>query len=214
MTTDTLIERLARELQAVRPLPRPGIRTALWVAGATIYLTLVAAPLTSRDDIAANTADPLWFFLPQALALAAGVAGALAAFASVVPGYSRRPAVLAAIATAAWTASLAAGARGRWSEAADPSLPSEWVCVVLIVTSGAPLAVVLSRMLRHGAVFNPSLTAGLSALAVTSLATVAACVTHPHTNQALTLVWHGTTLAAAVVVFTIVQPRTLRRSRR
>jgi hypothetical protein len=207
MTTDRLIERLAHELQPVRPLPRPGIRTALWLTGAMIYLTLIAAPLTSPPDTAANTADPIWFFLPQALALVVGIVAALAAFTSVTPGYSRRPAIVAAIATAAWAGTMAVGARGQWSEDADPSLPSEWLCVVLIVTSGAPLALAVARMLRQGAVFNPALTAALSALAVTSLASVAACFTHPHTNPALTFVWHGATLAAAVIVFITIAPR-------
>jgi hypothetical protein len=210
MTTDTLIEQLARELRRVEPLPRPGIRTALWVAAAVVYLTLVAAPLTSRGDIAANTAGGLWFVGAQLLAVVTGVVAAAAAFRSVIPGYSRQASAWAAIAACGWATSLAMGARGQWSRPADPELPSEWVCVALIVASGAPMMVALLRMLRNGAAFTPSLTAALSALSVTSLANIGACASHPHTNHAITLVWHGTTLAAAVVAFAAIGPRIFR----
>ena len=213
MTTDTLIERLARELQPVRPLAHPGIRTVLWTAGALVYLTLVAAPLTSQMDIAVNGEGGVWFFLPQVLALLGGAAAAGAAFTSVIPGYSRRAAVVAVVATAAWGASLAAGAHGQWTQELDPSLPSEWLCVALIVASGGPLTFVMLRMLRKGAVFNPSLTAALCALAVTSLAMVGACFTHPHPNRAVTFVWHGATLLGAVMLFAVVGPRMLRQRR-
>jgi hypothetical protein len=209
MTTDTLIERLARELQPVRALPRPAVRTAMWISGAAIYLALIAVPLTSRADVAANTAGGIRFFIPQLLAIVTGIVAAVAAFASVIPGYSRRLWIAAATAAATWAASLAIAARGQWSQPLDPALPSEWVCVALIVGSGAPLMFAIARMLRRGALFNPALTAALGALAVTSLASVGACITHPHTNNAVTLVWHGITLLVLVIVSAMMSRRIL-----
>lgn len=209
MTTDTLIERLARDLQPVRPLPRPGVRTAMWLSAAAIYLTLIAVPLTSSADVAANTAGGMRFFIPQLLAIVTGIVAAVAAFASVVPGYSRRVWIAAAAAAAAWAASLAIGARGQWSQPLDPTLPSEWVCVALIVGSGAPLMLATAQMLRRGAPFNPPLTAALGALAVTSLANVSACITHPHTNNAVTFAWHGITLLVLVTVSVLMSRRIL-----
>jgi hypothetical protein len=209
MTTDTLIERLARELQPVQPLPRPAARTAIWISGAVIYLALIAVPLTSGADVAANTAGGMRFFIPQLLAIVTGIVAAVAAFASVVPGYSRRACIAAAGAAAAWAASLAIAARGQWSQPLDPTLPSEWVCVALIIGSGVPLMVVIARMLRRGAPFHPPLTAALAALAVTSLANVGACITHPHTNNAVTFAWHGITLLVVVTVAVITSRRIL-----
>jgi hypothetical protein len=43
-------------------------------------------------------------------------------------------------------------------------------------------------------------TATLAALAVGGLANVAACVSHPHTDNAVTLVWHGATILALVLL--------------
>jgi hypothetical protein len=209
MTTDTLIERLARELQPVRPLRRPAVRAAMWISGAAIYLALIAVPLTSSADVAANTAGGMRFFIPQLMAIVAGVVAAVAAFASVVPGYSRRACVAAAAAAVAWAASLAIGARGQWSEPLDPRLPSEWVCVALIVGTGVPLMLATARMLRRGAPFHPRVTAALGALAVTSLANVGACITHPHVNNAVTFVWHGMTLVVLVMVSVMMSPRIL-----
>jgi hypothetical protein len=200
MTTDTLIERLARELEPVRPLPHPAVRTGMWILGAAIYLAVIAVPITSSADFAANTTGGLRFFIPQLLAIVTGVIAAVAAFGSVVPGYPRRLWIAAATAAAAWGASLAIGARGQWSQPVDPALPSEWLCVALIVGIGAPLMLAIAWMLRRGAPFDPPLTVALSALAVTSLTNVGACFTHPHTNNAVTFVWHGLTLLVLVVV--------------
>jgi hypothetical protein len=209
MTTESLIERLARDLQPVRPLPPPAVRAAMWIAGAAIYLLLIAMPLTSSADIATNTAGGAWFYIPQLLAIVTGAIAAVAAFASVVPGYPRRIWIAAVAAAAAWGASLAIGARGQWSQPVDPALPSEWVCVALIVASGAPLMFVIARMLRRGAPFDPPLTAALGALAVTSLTNVSACFTHPHTNNAVTFVWHGITLVVLVLASMMMSRRFL-----
>ena len=43
-------------------------------------------------------------------------------------------------------------------------------------------------------------TAALAALAVSALANVATCVAHPHTNNGVTLTWHGATIAVLVTL--------------
>ena len=50
---------------------------------------------------------------------------------------------------------------------------------------------VLTVMLRRGAPLNPAATAALAALAVGAMANVGACLSLPHANNAITLVWHG-----------------------
>jgi hypothetical protein len=50
-------------------------------------------------------------------------------------------------------------------------------------------------MLRRGAPLNPATTAAFAALSVAALANVGACVSLPHANDAVTLAWHGGTIA-------------------
>ena len=153
----------------------------------------------------------MWFFLPQLLAVATGVVAATAAFMSVIPGYSRRAWIGVAVATATWAGSLAISPRGGNADpAAAASVTPEWVCVVMILVTGLPLIAVLGRLLRHGAPLNPSLTGALSALAVGALANIGACISHPHTDNAVTLVWHGVTIAALVIACTVGTPFVLR----
>lgn len=199
MTTETLIERLVGDLEPVRPLPMPSVRAARAVVGVVGFLLLITLPLTTATDIAVNAAGGIWFVAPHVVSLLTGMLAIVAAYASVVPGHSRRLWMWPAGSLGIWAAMLAFAGRAQWTVPADPSLPSEWVCLALIIGSGAPVMFVLLRQLRSGAVFNAALTAGLTALAVASFASIGACLSHPHTNYALMLMWHG----AAFVAITI-----------
>ena len=42
MKTDELIDRLGRDVTVARPLPAPGMRTAVWMVWAVSYLVVVA----------------------------------------------------------------------------------------------------------------------------------------------------------------------------
>lgn len=207
MTTERLIERLVRDLEPVRPLPSPAVRAARAVAGVVGFVLIVALPLTTATDIAMNAGGGVWFVAPHVLSLLTGLFAIVAAFASVVPGYSRRLWMWPAASLAIWVAMLAFAGRTQWTVPADPSLPSEWVCLALIVGSGAPIMVVLLRQLRQGAVFNAALTAALAALAVTSFASIGACLSHPHTNYALMLIWHGAAFVALTLCSALLAPR-------
>jgi hypothetical protein len=154
--------------------------------------------MTSTADIAMNGVG-IAFVGPQLIAIVTGVLAAWAAFTSVVPGYSRTAAIWPVVAGLAWIGGLAIGTPEGQS-GAILAAPREWMCVALIVLSGGPMMAALWLMLRQGAPLNPSVTAALAALAVGALANVAACVSHPHTNNAVTLVWHGATMAALVGV--------------
>jgi hypothetical protein len=59
---------------------------------------------------------------------------------------------------------------------------------------------VLAVMLRRGAPLAPAATAALVALAVGTLANVGACWSLPHASNEITLVWHGGTVLALVLV--------------
>jgi hypothetical protein len=206
MKTDLLIDTLAAQLAPVQPLGRPGRRAFVWLSATAAYLGLLAASMTSGTDLSANGLRP-GFIAPQIAALAAGVLAAVAAFSSVVPGYSRRIFVWAAVAAAAWVATLTVGSLQQWSRPADLfAADREWVCVATIVLGGAPLSAMLWRMLRLGAPLNPAATGAFGALSVAVLANVGACVSHPHADNAVTLAWHGATILALVAAAAAATP--------
>jgi hypothetical protein len=140
------------------------------------------------------------FWLSQAAALAMGVLASSAAFASVVPGLANRAGVLAVGAGLVWLATLLAapGVTADWSAVADAS--HEWVCVGFIVMGGAPLAIVLARMLRSGAPLRPSTTAAFVVLAAAALSNAGACFSLPHANGAVTFAWHGAVVLVLMIL--------------
>ncbi|HEY5568475.1 MAG TPA: DUF1109 domain-containing protein, partial [Gammaproteobacteria bacterium] len=68
MNTDRLVERLAKQLEPVAPLRRPGTRAAAWLIGAMLYVGILTLSMTSAADIAAVENDP-WIVLPQVVAI-------------------------------------------------------------------------------------------------------------------------------------------------
>lgn len=196
MNTDRLIERLADGLSPVHPLPRPERRAFAWMCGALTFLGVLALSMTSGADIATNGAG-LGFVGPQLAAVVTGMLAAWAAFRSVIPGYSRTTFIWPIVAAGTWIVSLAIGTpQGEFR--AILAAPREWMCVAIIILSSGPLIAALGVMLRKGAPLNPGVTAAMAALAVSTMANVVACVSHPHTNNGITLAWHGATIAALV----------------
>ena len=208
MNTDRLIERLAEHAEPARPLRRPWIRVAVWLAAAGVYLAAMTLPLTSNADLAANGSD--WkFVFPQFAAIVTGAAAAMAAFASTIPGYSRRILWLPAAAGLVWVGSLVGWSLQEWNQGVSVAAPREWRCVAMIVGGGAMPALLMAHMLRRGAPLSPGMTTALGALAVAGLANVAACVSHPHPSDAVVLVWHGSTIAALLACALLAGKRVL-----
>jgi hypothetical protein len=198
MNTDRLIEHLADRLLPVQPLPRPGFRAFLWLCGASAFLGVMALPMTSPADVAINGTG-IAFVGPQLAAVLTGILAAWAAFTSVIPGSTRTAFIWPVVASVVWIGALAIGPP-QAQTGAILAAPHEWMCVAVIVLSGAPLMAAMWLMLRRGAPLHPGVTAALAALAVGALANVAACVSDPHTDHAVTLVWHGATIAVLVGV--------------
>jgi hypothetical protein len=197
MNTNDLIEELAKNLAPVEPLWRSGRRAAVWLIGAAVYVGVLVLAM-SEPDGAANLIDAS-VALPQLTAIVTGVLAATAAFASVVPGRSMRVLVWPAIAALVWLGTLIIGARLD-QPTAILAAEHEWLCVGLILFGGAPLLAWLAVMLRRGAPLNPAVTAALAAIAVGTLANVGACFWRPHTNEEITLVWHGGTILVLALV--------------
>ena len=166
MRTDDLIDRLGRDVTVTRPLPPPGIRTAMWMVWAVIYLVVVAVMMFAVMSSAGVTPTPR-YLVQQSAALVTGIMAARAALASVIPGANDRVWVLPAIGVATWAAALlwagvldlqASGTLGVTSQ-------SDWPCVASMTVGGLLVGFPLVWMLRRGAPLTPHLTAFLAALA-------------------------------------------------
>jgi hypothetical protein len=198
MNTDELVQKLARELEPAAPLPRPAARARTWFAGAALYVAVLALGMGFVNGYPGGVDVTFWAV--QAAAIATSLLASAAAFASVIPGLSRRAHSLAIAAAALWLVLLAGTSTVDADWSAVASATHEWWCVGFVVAGGAPLLVVLARMLRRGAPLNPATTAAFAALSVAALANVGACISLPHANNAITLAWHGGVIAAATLV--------------
>jgi len=200
METDRLIEQLAANLEPVEPLRSPGRRAAAFMLGATLYVALLTLAL-ARPGAAGRGLDPA-VLVPQLVALAASLLAVRAAFASVVPGHDRSTLVWAAIGAVAWVGALAVGAFGFGGSAEHVAVLGarhEIWCVALILAGGAPLVAALAAQLRRGAPLRPITTATLAAVAVGSLANLAACLWTPHADGVSAFFWHGGAILALVL---------------
>jgi hypothetical protein len=199
MNTDDLIARLARNATPVRPMRRPAQRTAAWTMAAFVYLGALLLLLPARGDLALRLGDPR-FLIEQAAALLTGVTAALAAFASVVPGYSRAVLWAPLGFAALWLAAIVVG-MGQGAEGGVPAalaLRPHWACVGAVLLGAAVPAGALVAMIRRGAPVTPRLTIALAVLAAAAVGNAAMCVVHRDGSSLMILVWHcGTTLVLA-----------------
>src|SRR5882672_1972289 len=211
MKTDDLIDRLGRDLTVVRPLPTPGMRTAVWMLWATGYLVVVAVMMFAVMSSAGATPTPL-YLVQQSAAIVTGIIAARAAFVSVIPGWNNRVWVLPAIGATVWTVSLLwAGVRDlQTTGTLGVTSQSDWPCVASMTVGGLLVGFPLAWMLRRGAPLTPNLTVGLAALAALSVANIEACLTRPHAFALTVLLWHGGTVAAIVTLCALMGHRWLR----
>ena len=211
MRTDDLIDRLGRDVTVARPLPTPGVRTAVWMVWAVSYLIVVAVMMFAVMSSAGVTPTPL-YLVQQGAALVTGILAARAALASVIPGSNDRVWVLPAIGVATWAAALLwAGVLDLQSSGTlGVTSQSDWPCVASMTVGGLLVGAPLAWMLRRGAPLTPNLTVGLAALAALSVANIEACLTRPHAFAVTVLLWHGGTVAAIAALCALMGHRWLR----
>ena len=211
MRTDDLIDRLGRDVTGTRPLPTPGMRTAVWMVWAVGYLFVVAVLMLAVKSSAGVTPTPL-YLMQQSAAIVTGIMAARAAFLSVIPGSNNRVWVLPAIGATVWAVSLLwAGVRDlQTSGTLGVTSQSDWPCVASMTVGGLLVGFPLVWMLRRGAPLTPHLTAFLAALAALSVANIEACLTRPHAFALTVLLWHGGTVAAIGTLCSLMGHRWLR----
>jgi hypothetical protein len=211
MNTDDLIDCLSRDVTVAKPLPAPGMRTAVWMVWALGYLVVVAMMMFAVMASAGVVPTPL-YLVQQSAALFTGIMAARAALASVIPGVNNRGWIMPAIGVGVWSLSLmwegvldlqGVGTLGMTSQ-------SDWPCVVSMILGGLVVGTPLVWMLRRGAPLTPGLTAFLAALAALSVANIEACLTRPHAFALTVLLWHGGTVAAVAALCALTGRRWLR----
>lgn len=190
MDTGRLIQTLADTAEPVRPLSRPWVRSAVWLAIAIPYLALVVYVMSPRLDLAVKLTETR-YLIEQFAALATGIAAAVAAFSMTIPGYSRRVLLLPALPLAVWLGALGQGCIATWLKfgVSGLSLKPDWFCFPAIVLVGSIPAVAMVVMLRRGAPLFPYVATALGALAAAGLGNFGLRLFHPQDASLMVLVW-------------------------
>jgi hypothetical protein len=198
MQTDELIKRLVADLHPVRPLRSPSTRALLWLALALFCVALVVwdkLMMVDPSQVAANAR----FIVEQGATLATGLAAAIAAFCSIIPGFDRRILLLPLAPLGLWIASVGRGCAQDWAQlgADGLTLRPDWDCLLPAVVIGIVPAAAMVAMLRKGLPRQPGVTLALGALAVASIANLGVQFAHVHDASIMVLAWH---LGAAAVL--------------
>jgi len=190
METDRIIDQLAQAARPVRPLRPPLARTMIWLLIVAPFVAMTVFAMSPRTDLAAKASDP-HFVIEMFAALATGVAAALAAFATTIPGRSRKIAWLPLLPLGAWLGSLGHGCLQSWIRfgADGLTLRPDWVCFPAIALVGAVPALAMAVMLRRGAPLAPHLSTALGGLAAAGLGNVGLRLFHAQDASLMVLVW-------------------------
>jgi len=211
--TDKLIHALSDNLQPVRSIRRPWMRTALWLAILFPYIAILLVVMAPRHNLSTRIWDPR-FQIELAFAFATGIASVLAAFASVIPGPRRRLWVWPLIPLAGWLATIGEGCVR--AGVAGITFDHDLTCFPFILVFGTVPAIVLWLMLRKGAPMTPRMTVALGALGAAGLGNFCVRLGHPEDVSLMLLVWHvgGVFLLTAITSFagrTLLSWKLLRR---
>jgi hypothetical protein len=219
MHTGELIRLLVEDCVPVRPLPRPWIRTAEWLAVALLYVALVAFVVSPRADLAAKISD--WrFVVEQALALATVIAAATAAFATIIPGHNRKFLALPFLSLAIWLTSLGQTyVQNDWEDWIRPNLDGftlhpDWYCVPAIVLVGSVPAIAMTLMLHRGAPLTLNLTALLGGLAAAALGAFGVRFFCTQDGSSMVLIWQFGTVCVISTLASCAGRRVFRGSAR
>jgi hypothetical protein len=191
MQTDELIQRLAAETAPVRPLRAPWLRSLMWLGLALPYVAAVVWAHLVQLDAPQVLAD--WrFLIEQAATFATAFTAAIAAFASIVPGYDRRWLLLPLGPLAFWLISVGHGCIQDWVRLGPSGLAlhPDWDCLPSALLIGIVPAVAMVVMLRRGAPLYPRMTLALGALAVAAISNLGMQLFHFRDSSIMLLVWH------------------------
>lgn len=174
MLNEDLIQSLADDCDPVRPLPHPASRAIAWFVISLGYVAIVVGYMSLRPDFSAKIADPQ-YAVEVASAFLTSIMAAAGAFCAGCPGrliwerLAPLPFILlwiGALAVGGWRDVNAFGVAGLVAH-------SDIACLPSIFAISIPPAILILLMARQAAPIAPFVTAGLAALAATSLAAAA-----------------------------------------
>jgi hypothetical protein len=189
--TEAFIRRLAANIEPVRPLPHVWIRTTVWLGLSVTYVAFVLLVMSPRHDVGSILKDSR-FAIEQVSALAAGIAAAAVAFATVIPGHNRKLLILPLVPLLGWLGSLGPGCIEELGRVGPRgiSFQHNLLCFPFIVLFGVLPAIAMAVMLRRGAPLTPRLTAALGGLAAAGLGNFSVRLVHPEDVSVMLLLWH------------------------
>ena len=205
--TTQFIRALAQSAKPVRRLLPPWMRAALWCSLAFAYLALVWLVWPKGDTEIPRDGR---FLLEQVAALATAIAAAIAAFATTVPGSSKRIALAPIFPVGLWVATVGTQCAHEWSAAGHlPPILAHCACLPATLVAGALPAIAVVVMLRRGAPLTPHLTTAWAALATAGIANFGIRFVHASDTGAVVLVWHLLAVFAIALVLTVLGHRIL-----
>jgi hypothetical protein len=192
MDTNALIQELASSTAPVRRLPAPWARMLLWLALSVPFLAAVIWLMTPSEISPAAAIVDRRFLFEEAILLLTSLTAALAAFASIVPGYDRRILLIPLLPLAAWLLSLGEGCWRNWVAlgANGLALRPDWDCLPPAILIGIVPLIAMVMMLRRGAPLLPRVSIALGALAVAALANLGLRLFHVGDASVMVLFWH------------------------
>jgi hypothetical protein len=154
------------------------------------YVALVALVVSPRADLMTKM-SARHFIVEEVAAIATAITAAVAAFATVIPGYGRKLLFLPLLPLFIWLGSLGWGFAHDWirSRPDGLALRSDWFCIPAIVLVGIVPAIAMGVMLRRGAPLSPRGTMGIGGLAAASLGGFGLRLFHPEDESLMVLVW-------------------------
>jgi hypothetical protein len=193
MDTNALIQELADSAVPVRRLPSPWARMLLWLAlSVPILAAVIWLVMPSDINPAVAAITDRRFLIEETVLLVTALTAALAAFASVVPGYDRRILLIPLLPFAVWLASLGEGCWRNWVALGTNGLTlrPDWDCLPPAILIGIVPSIAMVVMLRRGAPLIPRTSIALGALAVAALANLGLRVFHVGDASVMVLFWH------------------------
>ncbi|CAN5221613.1 hypothetical protein BH10PSE9_BH10PSE9_24060 [soil metagenome] len=210
MDTEALIARLADDARPVRRMTPPWRRAVLWLAIAAASVAVVLAYHGAEVDMASFLADRQ-LLIEEVATLLTAMTAATAAFASTVPGRSRRWLWLPAIPFAVWLFTVGKGCLDDWMRLGAAGLalrPDD--CFLPMILVGTVPAVAMFAMLRRGAPLHPRLTLVLGTLATAAAANFGLRLFHIGDISVMLLVWHFGVLVVFLCAAAAAGPQVLR----
>ncbi len=211
METSDLIVALSRDSAPVKRLPHPMTRAALWFALSVPYIAAIFVAYELAGHEASLSFDGR--FLTEELAtVATAVTAAIAAFCCVVPGRTRKIALLPLLPLAVWLASVGEQCAGQWLRvgAATLSFSVGWECVPPSILIGIGPAIVMVVMLRRGAPLFPRTTLLLGGLAVAAVGNLGLRLFHTGDVTIMMMAWQLGAVALLLSAAGSLGPRLLR----